>query len=1226
MKLKELAIDGPSNYTPLQLGGFSDGLSIVYGEKGSGKSTVRKFVRGTLFDFLQTGQHAASSQHAAGRLNVVHGSDEFQLTRDVHLNSAVGVRALTNTSPLQVNSLQQLAGNLDTELYDTIYSVSFRETPNNAIRMASVLSNQLGVPSGPETAGDETAFLNWRREANRRVEQLEALRARINSLSYERTGYLSQIESGNLERHSEVSEIERQIGQVIARINEIQASDYHEKLNETDREIAQLRLLIDNAQTQVAYAADVPSVDQHSALYQRLDEIDNQIRRWRHVQTDIQHQRVRLRDEMLIWNELTLDSDEHPYHNARAILVALESKVDEAERNANHWGETSVTRVDTSQMAESLSQLCNSMRSDLYGLCNELAQQYKHIRHKSAAAELKQLRRCYNEMGENIQRLIQRRESAIHEIRDVDPHGADAIVQSDIKFCECAQHSGYLEARRKFIGQVPSNPVTPQAYRSPAVDLSAERSRLSILEQQREEISRTIIRIDAEYKELTARHADLIRRKDQMVGRVNLQGINSKIQAINSELQKLNNEQVALSRLVEKDQEFVPVQPNSIIQRAGEFLNQFSAGDLTQVFLSQPIASTTGSSRSELQVRDRLGKVLNFTAIDHGYQDQAYLSLMLAVKENLQQMNIETPTIIDDAFSRIAPERVNATLEVLNKFSANRHQIIAFTQHRSAKTVPGLTILELPPTMPSVHPASSPVRHTAPAPVVVPTPIPEPDLYSTSFVSDDAYALSSKPRPYPLSKYPRSNSNYLAEEVGNTVAYPFPDVNSRPVAELSRPPLVSTSRSTSQNVSSVAVNTIGDRLGYVSSFDDSTRLDKAGFFDADQLRIFVNNGIESVGDLINLDVTQGSLFGLHVDQLDRWQAQLWLLINLPGLRVNDARVLVACGLTEPEQLDTSHPQQLFERIQRFFATSEGRRFNVGSDSITIERINGWYRSLDATRSRWQSGRSSYSRNRSSGQGSYRSERDRYEHDRNERPSVRAFQPRVREPRAARTYEPREYREREQRAPREHREYREREPRAPREPRVARPPRMSTPRGERKTVAAVAPVASLVESKQRSSSTKKSTKSTTTRKLKFYLDLNDHVEAAPSIGPKTAERFEKIGVQTVAEFFKQTAESMATKIDYKRITADVIRQWQHQARLVCRIPNLRGHDAQLLVACGITEPEELATMPPKSLFEIIGPFSETKEGLKIIRNGKKPDLAEITDWITWAEQTRSLQAA
>ena len=194
----------------------------------------------------------------------------------------------------------------------------------------------------------------------------------------------------------------------------------------------------------------------------------------------------------------------------------------------------------------------------------------------------------------------------------------------------------------------------------------------------------------------------------------------------------------------------------------------------------------------------------------------------------------------------------------------------------------------------------------------------------------------------------------------------------------------------------------------------------------------------------------------------------------------------------------------------------------------------------------------------------------------------------------------------------------------REPRVARRNDRDE-RASRQTAPALAPVSSSLSSNTTQTTKKKKT-SNSNAKLKFYLDLNDHIEAAPSIGPKTAERFEKIDVHTVADFLKQTAESMATKINYKRLSEEVIRTWQQQARLVCRVPNLRGHDAQLLAACDVTEPEELSTMQPATLFEIIGPFSESKEGLKIIRNGKKPDLEEITDWISWAQDTRSLQAA
>ena len=78
--------------------------------------------------------------------------------------------------------------------------------------------------------------------------------------------------------------------------------------------------------------------------------------------------------------------------------------------------------------------------------------------------------------------------------------------------------------------------------------------------------------------------------------------------------------------------------------------------------------------------------------------------------------------------------------------------------------------------------------------------------------------------------------------------------------------------------------------------------------------------------------------------------------------------------------------------------------------------------------------------------------------------------------------------------------------------------------------------------------------------------------------------------------------------------------------MCQVPELRGHDAQILVACGITTPEDLAAKKPASLLAIVEPFSRTKEGERIIRNGKIPDLTEVTEWIQWAANARAFKAA
>ncbi len=120
--------------------------------------------------------------------------------------------------------------------------------------------------------------------------------------------------------------------------------------------------------------------------------------------------------------------------------------------------------------------------------------------------------------------------------------------------------------------------------------------------------------------------------------------------------------------------------------------------------------------------------------------------------------------------------------------------------------------------------------------------------------------------------------------------------------------------------------------------------------------------------------------------------------------------------------------------------------------------------------------------------------------------------------------------------------------------------------------------------------------------------------------------EAIGIHTVEDLMNMTAERISKMLNHRRMTPQVIQQWQQQSRMMCQVPELRGHDAQILVACGVTSPEDLAAQKPASLLSIVEPFSRTKEGERMIRNGKNPDLAEVTEWIQWAANARSIKAA
>ena len=151
-----------------------------------------------------------------------------------------------------------------------------------------------------------------------------------------------------------------------------------------------------------------------------------------------------------------------------------------------------------------------------------------------------------------------------------------------------------------------------------------------------------------------------------------------------------------------------------------------------------------------------------------------------------------------------------------------------------------------------------------------------------------------------------------------------------------------------------------------------------------------------------------------------------------------------------------------------------------------------------------------------------------------------------------------------------------------------------------------------------------TKSTS---VKFRLDRNDALEAAPSIGAKTAARFETVDIYTVGDFLDADAEQTAMFLNTRHITPDTIRLWQTQARLACQIPQIYGHDAQILVACGFESPEEIAESEPEVILSLVGEFKKTQEAKFIIRDkSSDPDLEEVTDWIEWSRQSRHLDAA
>ena len=144
--------------------------------------------------------------------------------------------------------------------------------------------------------------------------------------------------------------------------------------------------------------------------------------------------------------------------------------------------------------------------------------------------------------------------------------------------------------------------------------------------------------------------------------------------------------------------------------------------------------------------------------------------------------------------------------------------------------------------------------------------------------------------------------------------------------------------------------------------------------------------------------------------------------------------------------------------------------------------------------------------------------------------------------------------------------------------------------------------------------------------KFHLSPSEPLECAPSIGPKTARRFANLGIHTVGDLIIANPRSTAAALNNWHIDEKKIAEWQTQAILACRIPGITGHDAQILVACGFDDPSEIIEAEPDQLLSLVEEFVDSVEGKSVLRGGRKPDLAEVEDWITWSKKARPLQAA
>ena len=149
-----------------------------------------------------------------------------------------------------------------------------------------------------------------------------------------------------------------------------------------------------------------------------------------------------------------------------------------------------------------------------------------------------------------------------------------------------------------------------------------------------------------------------------------------------------------------------------------------------------------------------------------------------------------------------------------------------------------------------------------------------------------------------------------------------------------------------------------------------------------------------------------------------------------------------------------------------------------------------------------------------------------------------------------------------------------------------------------------------------------TAATPPKPRRYYLARGDDIVDAPSIGPKTAARLNKIGLMTVADLLEADAQYLAETLAVRHITPSTVRDWQDQSRLVIAVPDLRGTHAQLIVGAGFRDAAHLAATSPNDLCAAVLAYATSSEGQRVLRDGDPPDIEAIAAWGASAKEARA----
>lgn len=1167
-----------------QVGTLSRGLNAVCGRRGSGKSSLLRWLRGMILPApVRTQSAAGQVEHASGRLSLEINGVEYQLERYERAGKTVSKILRPSLSPwnqgpsswngsaaaAQHPNPHETISQLQREAFDLLASIpSDGQSIDRLWQRARDLNlDEVAKPRYADVRGQLTAR---EFELADELQPFETLTTNREALLERRRGLDADLDRARREsaarRYTPDTDEYRRLSDRLA-VVDADGRKLSEEIAEIDAQLLRSR---DGGHIGGGSPfRTAPGI----SFKERLVALDAQLARWRNTLTEIRSHRERLEacatDAQL---DGQLGEQFSPVNQAtpRVALRALEAQIMESRRHFDALLE-GVDRYRTEQedARHQLPQTLRLMQRELHEVCQQLSRYESLTANRAMKDQILQLARCESEMRQSIERLIAERGELMRTIASACQLSVDQVAVAYSDSCRCADHP-QLDS---WLAAISSGAADHGQLQDPSAQWFRH-DELARLETRRVQAVARLEDCQREYRELESR----LRRVGNLP--VAPQPLERSEEAILQELDQVSEE---LLRLEKRDR--LRVELSEVRRRLQQLPREVEDANSLRGRYERHLAGLTGRAASrqpsgyrrfDASHSDAPLAAPHFAATSFELDaslDPAFdvgarsgrleeVALRLAIIEMLAARGHPIPLVLDQTLDNLdAPQCLTAVRYLAGVADIAKLQVVALTDDQVL--------------MDAVKAARGNV-----VPLVV------------------SRAVTSTPQPAELDvnrQLLAFANDFEADKWSDPAGSKQPPVPPTPPEPKGRSSL--SERSDVEQIPSVNARA-------------SARLRALG--------------IDTVGDLLEADyswlIENARLEGIPTEAIDTWQSEARLLCAMPQLRPFDARVLAGAGVRDHRQLAEMHPSHLLEYVEDFLATDRGRRIMRSGTTYELSRITAWIASAK---------RGSGERPKATRRNAEHAETPRDSAtprdavtSRDSVGGVHTPAPFDRESNGSRSRTGRAQGQRSQERPDTIPTYQiiERDDQSQEDQPIAaaRPERRRSRR--QRAVREAAMHQGSVEASARQESNSPASAG------RFYLEPSHPIAQAPSIGPNMAQQLSKLNIETVAQLLAASADDVARDLEQPRITGNVVRAWQEQAQLVCRIPNLRGRAAQILVACGVTSPEALARMEPTALLKKATAFVNSTQGQRVLRGSEAPNAEEVQNWIRWASHSRALLAA